>query len=832
VTRALATFALAAALVAAASAEAVAAVVADAGGLRAEVGERTWRLELADRDGRRVLAQDPATGPEAAGTLGFRTAAGWQHATRVTGSRRRGDAYLADLETTDPGRTIRVRLEPAAGGVIALDARVVGTLDGVEAIGIGFEALAGERYLGFGERSNAAAQDGNVVESYVADGPYQTAEYPLINAIVPRWGLRDDRPEATYYPVPWLLSTAGYGVLVDNPETSYFRLRSERADAWSVEVVPAPAGETGAAGAPPVDRLRLRFFAGPGPAQALKRFTRDTGRQPKPPPWALGTWFQADDDETAEVARLREHDAPVSVLQTYVHYLPCGDQRAAPQAERTAAAHDAGVAITTYFNPMICGDYQPAYGEAAAAGALTAEGSGSPYTYTYGADVDENFFVSQFDFFTDAGRDGYAALLGEAIGDGYDGWMEDFGEYTPLDSVSAGTIHGTRAHNPYAAEYHCAAHDATRDADRAIVRFQRSGWTGAAGCASVVWGGDPTTAWGFDGLRSAVTQALSGGASGIAVWGSDIGGFFAIGANELTPELLIRWVQLGAVSPVMRTQANGVAVPSRDRPQVLDSDQIGNWRRYTKLHTQLYPYLAAAARTYRRRGMPIVRHLALAEPGDPNAAAAEDQFLFGPDLLAAPVLDPGVTQREVYLPRGRWVDLWRSAAFDEVSGGLRLGRAATFAGLRTLTLPAPLTELPLLVRAGATIPMLSPSVDTLAPYGEDHPDLVSLADKRGSLRLLAFPRGRSSARMFGGERLRSIETAAGWRLAIRGDTRRQYRLQASLAALEDRFRPCRLEVDGRELAPRRWSYDRRTRVLNAEFGGRTPKLEVIGRDCR
>jgi alpha-glucosidase (family GH31 glycosyl hydrolase) len=831
VSRALATVALAAALVAGTSAKALAAVVADAGAMRAEVRERDWRLELADERGRRILAQDRATGPEAAGTLGFRTAAGWQHATRVASSRRAGDAYVAELETTDPARRIEVRLARAAGGVIALEANVLGSLDGVEAVGMGFEARGREGYLGFGERSNRADQAGNVVESYVADGPFQPEEYSLINFFTPRWGLRDDRPEATYYPIPWLLSTAGYGVLVDNPETSYFRLRSERADAWSVEVVPAPAGETGAAGAPPVGELALRFFAGPEPADALRRFTRDTGRQPKAPPWALGTWYQADEEETAEIARLREQDAPLSVLQTYVHYLPCGDQRAGAQGPRTAAAHEAGVAITTYFNPMVCGDYQPAYDELAAAGAFTADAAGAPYTYRYGTDVDQNFFVSQLDFFTDTGRDAYAGLLDEAVSDGYDGWMEDFGEYTPLDSVSAGTIHGTRAHNPYPTEYHCAAARATAEAGRPIVRFQRSGWTGAARCASVVWGGDPTTGWGFDGLRSAVTQALSGGASGIAIWGSDIGGFFALGDNELTPELLIRWVQLGAVSPVMRTQANGVAVPPRPRPQVLDPDQIANWRRYTKLHTQLYPYIAAAQRTYRDSGMPIVRQLALAAPDDERAAAASDQFLFGPDLLAAPALDPGVTEREVYLPGGRWFDLWRSAVYREGSGGLRLGRARALRGRRSVTVPAPLSELPLLVRAGAVLPLLPPSVDSLSTYANDDPELVSLADKRDSLRLLAFPRGRSGAGIYGGDRLRSIETRAGWRLAIRGSARRRYRLQASLAALRDRFRPCSIELDGRELPSRRWSYDRRTRVLEASFGGRRPALEVIGRDC-
>ena len=808
-----------------------AAVVADAGALKARVGSERWRLELVDRDRRPVLAEDPAIGAEAAGTLGFRTAAGWQHATGVASSRRAGDGYRAVLETTDRARTIEVRLEPAGGGVISLDARIEGPLESMEAIGIGFRAHPGERYLGFGERSNRAEQGGGVVESYVADGPYQAEEYPLINAFVPRWGLRDDRPDASYFPVPWLLSTAGYGVLVDNPETSYFRLRSERADAWSVEVVPAPAGETGSAGAPPVDRLRLRFFAGPEPAEALKRFTRETGRQPGATPWALGTWFQADEDEAAEVARLREADAPLSVLQTYVHYLPCGDQVGRPQGERTAAAHAAGVAITTYFNPMICGDYQPAYDEAAAAGALTLDGAGDPYAYRYGTDIDQDFFVSQFDFFGEVGRERYASLLAEAVADGYDGWMEDFGEYTPLDSVSARAIDGSRAHNPYPTKYHCAAHEATRDGPRPIVRFQRSGWTGAARCAPVVWGGDPTTAWGFDGLRSAVTQALSGGASGIGIWGSDIGGFFAIGENELTPELLIRWVQLGAVSPVMRTQANGVAVPQRIRPQVLDADQIGNWRRYTKLHTQLYPYIAAAERAYQRRGMPLMRHLALAHPDDRAAAASEDQFLFGPDLLAAPVLDPRVSERSVYLPRGRWVDLWRSVAYRERRGGLRLGGASVVRGGGTATLPAPLDELPLFVRAGAALPLLPPSVDTLSPYAKRDRELVSLAEKRDSLRLLAFPRGRTSARFYDSERIRSAERAAGWRLEIRGDRRRSYRLEASLRTLKDPLVACRVKLGDRELAPVKWSFAPGKQVLRARFAGRRPTLTVTDEGC-
>ena len=376
-----------------------------------------------------------------------------------------------------------------------------------------------------------------MVESFVSDGPYQTEEYPFLNAFVPPWALRS-RPDATYFPIPWLLSTRGYGVLVDNPETSYFHL--DGAAAWNVEVVAAPLAQLGAQLAPGPDRLQLRFFAGPAPADALRRFTRDTGRQPTPPAWAFGPWFQATSDELGQVRRLQQADAPLSVLQTYLHYLPCGDQRGveAAQPGRTAAAHRLGVAITTYLNPMVCVNNDAARSPRPA---LTRNRAGLPYLYRYGASPEDVNVVGQYDFFTPAGKAAYGDQLGQVLRHGYDGWMEDFGEYTPLDSVSGDGIDGTRAHNPYPTRYHCAASQETKRRKPGVVRFQRSGWTGSAACADVVWGGDPTTAWGYDGLRSAVRQALSLGTSGVVVWGSDIGGFFAIGGNALSP---------GAADPV------------------------------------------------------------------------------------------------------------------------------------------------------------------------------------------------------------------------------------------------------------------------------------------
>jgi alpha-glucosidase (family GH31 glycosyl hydrolase) len=798
------------------------------GPLHADIGDDRWRLAFTDSGGRPVLTERAAHGAGPAGTLGFRVGDVWRHATRIVSERRRGTGIVATVATNDPGgRRLEVSLTPQRRGVIRLHAAVVGPPAGITALGIGFDARDGERYLGFGERSNAVDQRGNVVESYVGEGPYQVHERPIISAFVPPWGYQP-RDDASYFPIPWLLSTAGYGVLVDNTETSYHRLDRDRA--WSVEVAAAPPDQPQGAGAPPPGELSLLVFAGPDPADALRRFTATTGRQPRAAaPWYFGPWFQPSGDQQEQVETLRSADAPVSVAQTYTHYLPCGDHvgRRAEERERTDWLHSRGLAATTYFNPMVCTGYEPVYGEAVARGALTEDAYGDPYVYRYS--TSSRFLVSQLDFSRAAGRGLFGELLAEAVADGYDGWMEDFGEYTPLDSRSANGMDGTEMHNRYPVQYHCAAHDFARRTERPLGRFVRSGWTGAAPCAQIVWGGDPTVGWSFDGLASAVTNGLTMGLSGISTWGSDIGGFFALGDNALTPELLARWVQLGAVSGVMRTQANGIAIPDKERPQVWDPGQIGNWRRYAKLRTQLYPYLVAADASYRRSGMPIMRHLALAYPGDRRAAGSDDEFLFGPDLLAAPVVEPGARERRLYLPRGRWIDLWRSASYREGTGGLRLGGARTAGGRRQATVPAPLDELPLLVRAGAVLPLLPPDVDTLAGYGDDGDGLVRLRDRAGDLELLAFPRGRSTSRFYDDGRIASVERHGRWILRIDGSRARSYDLQASLGTLKRRLRPCRVLLDGNRLAPDRWEYRPGDEVLAASFRGARAKLTVVGR---
>jgi alpha-glucosidase (family GH31 glycosyl hydrolase) len=758
----------AAGLVAAAPAH---AAKLSSGPLSVTVGEHPWHLTFAQRGGA-ALTEAPIA------ALAFHTAAGWMRATQVASSRRSGDGLLLDVATEDPlGRHLEVRIEPAGSGAIQVRAKIGRDADDsdVDATRIGFATPPTERFYGFGERSDVFDQRGRDVENYVSDGPFPQGNRALVAGTIPPQGFRA-RDDATYYPVPWLLSSRGYGVLIDRDETSAFHLATDPANVWSAEVQS--------------HAMALRVFAGPRPAQVLRRFTAATGRQPAPAqPWQFGPWFQTGQpntvplqDEAAYLAKLRKADAPVSAAETQLRYLPCGLDRGNEdyEAARVKFFHDHGLAILTYVNPMVCASYEPLFGQAVAAHALQTYEGGAPAVFDsfVGGTGPAGFTVqpvAQFDFSSDAGLDLYGAVLNRIRAVGHDGWMEDFGEYTPPGATDAAGTSPTVTHNGYPVAYHCGVQSIL--AGRPVVRFQRSGWTGAARCAQDVWGGDPTTTFGFDGLSSAVRQALSIGMSGVSRWGSDIGGYDSIADDpRLTPELLKRWIEFGAVSGVMRTKLSGIAIPSYTRPQIFDDDVVRVWRRYAKLHTQLYPYIRAADADYRDTGMPIMRALALTERGAP---AADDEFWFGPDLLAAPVVREGATSRSVRLPRGRWS---AGLAYRAKDGAWLARRAPARRGGRSVRVRAGVDELPLFVRAGALLPILTPDVATLS---DRRGGGVRLADRAGRLRLLAFPRGRSKARIYDRESARSHLTAREWTLTLSQSRRRRVDVEAVLP-----WRPC------------------------------------------
>ena len=458
-------------------AAAAAAPVVDAGALRAEVSADPWGLRFTDARGGSVLEEARGGGGTAAGALGFQRGGLWFHATRALAVREADGAVEATLATNDPaGGQLTVRVTRRAEGIVVVEGS--GPREATR-MGVGFRAQAGERFLGFGERSDAVVRTGGDVEHRVTEGPYQPVENPLVTAFVPPPGY-NARADASYFPIPWLLSSRGYGVLLDEDEPSTHTLDG----AWSMDV-------TGS-------RLRYRVYAGPKPADALARYSADVGRQPPAAaPFYFGPWWQPQGKNTdqAGIDTLKKAGALGSVMQTYTHYLPCADQRRCrrPSAKRTARAHAAGLAITTYFNPMICTTYSPRYEEAVAKELLTKTTTAAPTSTATPARRSSSSASSTSpppgpsSFFGD--------LLDEAVR-----WATTAGWRT-----SASTRRSTPARSTARAPPRCTtgtsrtttrrrATYARERAPRPLARFNRSGWTGSAKESQIVWGGDPSTA--------------------------------------------------------------------------------------------------------------------------------------------------------------------------------------------------------------------------------------------------------------------------------------------------------------------------------------------------
>jgi alpha-D-xyloside xylohydrolase len=550
---------------------------------------------------------------------------------------------------------------------------------------------------------------------------------------------------ASNFTMPWFVARSGYGFLLHSTWLNRFHL--DRPGTWRVEH--ADPG-----------RLRMRIYAGPTPKQVITRFTsdQDVGRQPEPAPWYFGPWYQptgADAFRRSLVPRWREADVPVSVAQTYTHYLPCAAHAGRDADERalTDLYHQWGYKVTTYVNSFVCQDHA-AYAEGDRQGWFVKTQLGTTYPMPYAAYLDSPSAI--VDFSAPGATEWWHGLIDDALVNGYDGWMEDFGEYVPPDARLDDGRTGVEAHNAYCTDYHRASHALTSDRP-AFAQFVRCGYTGTAPFARIVWGGDPTEDDSeADGLAAAVHQGLSMGLSGIGFWGSDIGGFHSLFTSERTStELLVRWLQFGAFSGIMRTQAEGYERPDQSgehRAEVWDDDVLPHWRLLAELRTQLHPYIWAAAQEYRRTGTPLMRHLALAYPKSPPAwgegpaaDAARFEFLFGPDLLVAPVVDMGATGRDVWLPPGDWIDLWDLLVFDEASGELRPDGAgvATLTGDRVVRVDAPLDRIPVFVRAGTCLPLLPGDVDTLVTdQGFAHDDeVVTLAERADDIRRIPTSNG-------------------------------------------------------------------------------------------
>lgn len=744
------------------------AIVLPGDGLVVTVYRDPFHLEVARDDGtvlysERLPALVPPDAPgaryapfafavSAGGMLQFSSytkrasAEAWFHATRV--AEISGRSFV--LDTNDPsGRRIALEIDFPASGEVQIGARLVGGIVDPEALGATAESLcpgqtAGcgartilfgdafaspktEEFLGFGERYNSVAQRGNNVPLWSEEGSFGPGPgEPLASALPTAPGTEmlqafPSGPLYTYYPVPFALSTRGYGLLLDTGAYGEFRLATDLPDAVAFAVED--------------DRFGLRIFDGPSPLDVIERFTAATGRPRVPPSWAFTPWISRtgghDQAVTREQARrFRELDIPDGVIgiEPWGSAFSGVNRTGFPNLDTVIAElHAHGYKALAYLVPYVQ-EGSLHYQEGVDLGAFAKNASGEPYLFWYLGGT-----VAEIDFTNPAAAAFFRSMVKTIPALGFDGFMNDFGEYTPPDARFADGSTGREIHNRYPYLYDLEVTRAMREArgDDFVV-FARAGWTGSAAQETVTWAGDQNTTWErLDGLASIVPASLSVGISGAPFHTSDIGGYHDFYNGGPGKELYLRWAEQAALSPVMRLHGGAPLNTEKNEPWHYDDETVAVYGRLARLHTSLFPYLEAAASDAVARGWPVMRALYLHYPRDPESLRQDEEYLLGRDLLVAPVLTPGATSWSAYLPPGKWIDFWTGTEHE--GGG-------------TVTVPAPLDRIPVFVRAGAILPRLDEHIETFLP--DSDPATGTLGALGHVLRVTVYPNGESFSSRF------------------------------------------------------------------------------------
>jgi alpha-D-xyloside xylohydrolase len=304
--------------------------------------------------------------------------------------------------------------------------------------------------------------------------------------------------------------------------------------------------------------------------------------------------------------------------------------------------------------------------------------------------------TNYIDFTIPAAREHYIERLTRVFRMGVDMAKEDRGEEWRLETAQFAAGSGASFYLRYPALYQSAVSQALRNVNgENFQTLVRAGAPGTAQVAHGIWGSDSFQT--FPALRTELRYGTSESLTGHFAWGSDTGGIDpqppATATNSPTPTLFTRWAQFSAVSPVMEIGGAGLNAT----PWVYDADTVRRFRDAAVLHYELFPYLYGLAQRAARTGVPILRPLGYEFPADQTAWAHDQEFMVGPDLLAAPVTADRAeadgaagrpTPVEVYLPAGRWIDLHSGQVLD---------------GGRTITRETSLDEFPLYLRAGSAI---------------------------------------------------------------------------------------------------------------------------------
>ena len=536
-----------------------------------------------------------------------------------------------------------------------------------------------EHLFGFGVQYTYLDMKGHKVPIFIQEQGIGRGEQPI--TLAADWQAdAGGTPYTSGASVPHYITSEMRSLFLENYEYSSFDLREE--DRVQVEVFSS--------------RMAGQILSGDTPAELIEHYTEYSGRMRPLPEWILGgavVGVQGGTDKVLDVYdELEALGTPVAALwlQDWVgqRETSFGTQlwwnweldedhyRGWDQLREKLERDD--VRLMTYIGPWLADDVtekenhrRNLFEEAARKGYLVKNREGEPYRVKT-----TDFSAAFFDLTNPEARAWVKDLIKEElIGNGVSGWMADFGEGLPYDVVLYSGADPKRYHNRYAEEWAETNREAIREAGRGedIVFFNRSGYTRSPRYSTLFWLGDQLVDWNkHDGIKSAVTGLLSSGFSGYALEHSDIGGYTAIDNFLLkyhrSKELLMRWIELGAFTAVFRTHEGNR--PGVNHQIYSDEETLRHFDRFARVYAAWKPYRIELVREAAATGLPVVRHPFVHYPDDPEVLGLQYQFLVGPDLMVAPVLDPGEEMVDVYLPAGRWVHLWSGRKYSSPDKGV------------------------------------------------------------------------------------------------------------------------------------------------------------------
>lgn len=498
--------------------------------------------------------------------------------------------------------------------------------------------------------------------------------------------------DRSYKPVPFLLSSEGYAIFLNTSAKILFDARGDN-------LIVAGKGH--------LDLWRIKGT----PKEILSSYTDLTGRPPVIPKWAFGLWISRcmyPNRRTIEnvVQRMKKEKIPVDVvsidplwLKGRIFYLKdsvtfeWNKIRFPKPYQMIKKLKSNGIKVCLWINPYIPLTF-PIYQEAKKNNFLVKKEEKVALA-TDGP-------VAVVDFSNNDATNWYKDKLKALLKQGVALFKTDYGESAPDDADYKG-YNKIYMHNLYPLLYNKAVFDATKEEHGYGIVWGRSAWAGSQRYP-LHWSGDARCTW--NELRHCLIGGLNFSLSGFSYWSNDIGGF----VRKPSDELYIRWFQFGLF--VSNPRLHGT---TPREPWVFGREALNIFKYYANLRYKLIPYLYSYAHISSKTGHPILRPMLFEFPDDKNTYNLTQQYMLGEKLLIAPVLEKGKITKNVYFPKGKWIN-WYSLkeysgpCFEEVD--------------------APLNILPIFVRKDAIIPL--------------GPDISYVDEKKEPLTLLVFSPQKSN----------------------------------------------------------------------------------------